>query len=169
MAAFRSELNRREPQDQVAELLSAMRRELVAARAALPEYRSALDRARAELASERSRLEQTQRRGQMAARIGDSETVRVADEWAARYRERVSVLEKKVAAAEAELELRAREADEMKQRFQEADANRILLVAELKHGAGRARTPEDGGGSGAPDADDVEARLQELKRRMGKA
>ena len=36
--AFRQELGTREPEDEIAGLLASMRRELVAARAAIPEY-----------------------------------------------------------------------------------------------------------------------------------
>ncbi|HET7321855.1 MAG TPA: hypothetical protein VFI96_05110, partial [Longimicrobiaceae bacterium] len=141
-------------------------------------------------------------RGELAARIGDEETVRVAEEWTVRHTERVAVLEQKVSAQEAELERRTREAEEMKRRYHEADANRMLLLAELKRGAARERVhgigerlgrseddwarmeekihstqgyadaleeleeepgPPPGGG-----AAEVEDRLRELKRRMGR-
>lgn len=161
VAAFRTEIGRREPEDEVAELLSAMRRELVAARAALPEYTAARDQARAELARERTLLEQTERRGALAERIGDAETVRVAAEFADGHRARVEVLEHRVAAAEAECELRTREAEAMKRRFQEADANRMLLLAELRRGASRERLRgvEQGAGSAFADWERMAERI----------
>lgn len=136
--AFRTEAGRREPEDDVAELLSSMRRELVAARAALPVLAEEAQRSRAELARERDALQQCERRGSMAERIGDAETARVAGEFADRHRERAGVLEKRLAAAEAELALRTREAEEMKRRYQEADSNRFAILAQLR----RARTQQ---------------------------
>jgi hypothetical protein len=202
--AFRAELSRREPEDQVAELLSAMRRELVAARAALPVLAEEATRARAELARERELLEQCERRRAQAERIGDAETVRIAEEFAARHGERARVLEQKAQAAEAEHRLRGREAEEMQRKYQESDANRFVLVSQLRGQATRARMRDrledragpfadfrrmDEAGADAerytealeeleseaappprsgPDPAAVEARLAELKRRMGK-
>jgi phage shock protein A len=138
VAAFRAELGTREPEDEVAELLTAMRRELVAARAAIPEYEARVTRTRAELERERDALTQCERRGTLAEGIGDPETARIAAEFAARHRARIGVLEQTAAAAAAELDLRVREADEMKARYQQADANRFALLAELRR-VGRAR------------------------------
>jgi phage shock protein A len=161
--AFRSELNAMEPEDQVAELLMAMRRELVAARAALPEYEAELSRARSEFARERDALVQCERRGALAARIDDHETVRIAEEFAARHRTRIGVLEQKVAASEAELALRRDEADEMRRRYQEADANRFALLAQLRRSAAQEgmRAATDPGTG--PSADF--ARMQERVER----
>lgn len=145
MGAFRSELSRREPEDQVAELLSAMRREWVAARADLPLLAERIEQARRELARERELLAQTERRGKLAEGK-DAETVRVAAEFAVRHRERIGVLEQKVAAAEAEQALRGREVEEMKQRYTEADGNRFALLAEIRRRQTRARM-----GMGAED------------------
>lgn len=146
--AFRREASVREPEDQVTELLSAMRRELVAARAALPEYDAVASRARADLASERDALAQCERRGAMASRIGDGETARVAEEFAARHRERIAILAPKAEAAEAEAVLRRREADEMVRRYREADANRFALLAQLRQAGAASRMRERMG----PDA-----------------
>lgn len=130
--AFRSEAAKREPEDQVADLLSSMRRELVGARAALPVLAEEVQRTRAELAREHEATEKCERRGAMAARIGDEETARVAGEFAARHRERAGILEKRLDASEAELTLRTREAEEMKRKYQEADANRFAILAQLR-------------------------------------
>jgi phage shock protein A len=201
MSAFRSELSRREPEDQVAELLSAMRREWVAARADLPLYAEKLERARRELVQERELLAQCERRGKLAEGIKDAETVRVAAEFAAHHRERIAVLEQKVAAAQAEQALRGREVEEMKRRYTEADSNRFALLAEIRRRQGQARMsagaeetassfddfgrmeekisdsqayldaldeldPSPPPRTAPPD--DVEERLRQLKREMGK-
>jgi phage shock protein A len=202
VAAFRSELEKREPEDEVAHLLGSMRRELVEARALLPKLEEQLSRARAELAAEREHLERTERRGKLARQINDEETIRIAEEFAVRHREKVVVLEQKVAATEAELALRSREAEEMKRQYQEADANRMELVARLRRGGSQQRIrsvaddavhsfsefermtekmrsrndyidaldelDESPPATPRPDPADVEERLKELKRRMGK-
>jgi phage shock protein A len=202
--AFRNELSSDDPEDQVAALLSAMRRELVATRAALPELSDDIVRVKAELDRERDLLTQCERRAQMAERIGDAETVRVAKEFAERHAGKVDVLEQKLTAAQAELEFRRKEADEMTVRYKEADANRFALLAQLRTAGARRRmrdvTDTDngsfadfdrmrqkveqdasyidagieldeeigGGGPARPAAPDVEERLRELKRRMGR-
>jgi phage shock protein A len=193
-----SELGRREPEDEVAELLSAMRQEMVEARAALPEYARAQEEAERALAKERQALADCERRQGLAERIGDAETARVAAEFAARHAEHVQVLEKRCEAARAERELHAREAEEMMRAYKKADAERFALVARLRSERARGRVA---GASGAlweemarmeesvsdearyadaldelgttppassPPAMDVDARLAELKRRMGK-
>lgn len=197
--AFVAERDLREPEDRVAEMLSAMRRELVEARAALPLFDEAVQKAEAELMRERGAEADCERRRVQAERIGDAETARVAAEWAGRHRERAAVVEEKRAAALAERELRRREADQMARRYREADLQRHALVAELRRreraGLGAAN-PEEGAedplrqweeeiddraaraqaleeldaldrSAPPPVADDVDARLRELKRRMG--
>ena len=161
-AAFLDEAQRREPADEVAGLLAAMRREMVDARAALPLYEKNVQAATAELERERRALDDAVRRGGMASRIGDAETVRVAEEFAERHRKRVAVLEEKVRAADAELQLRRNESDEMMKRYKEADANRFILVSELRRRGVQSRLDP------APPPPDVEDQLAELKRRMGK-
>jgi phage shock protein A len=137
--SFAAEAGRRDPEDRVAELLSAMRQEMVHARAALPEYETHWRRSQAELDRERRHLDDCVRRATLAERIGDAETVRLANEYADRHRARVEVLEAKVKAAEAEHALRTRESQEMTRRYKEADANRFGLLAELRR-QGAART-----------------------------
>lgn len=200
VAAFRAEVGKREPVDEVAELLSSMRRELTATRALLPELAAEVERARLELLRERSELEQCERRGKMAGRIGDHETVRVAAEFSRRHRERIGMLERKVAAAEEEHALRSREAEDMQRKYRAAEADRFRMVAALMRQRAQerqraaatetqnsladfARMEEKiSGDAGRTDAlgeledrppptapgADVDQRLQELKRRMGR-
>ncbi|HET7464346.1 MAG TPA: hypothetical protein VFJ82_24015 [Longimicrobium sp.] len=196
--SFIAEVGKREPEDQVAGLLGAMRREMVEARAQVPLLETHYKAAIVELERERKRLEETERRGAMAQRIGDAETVRVAGEFAEKHRRRVAVLEEKVRAAKAEWELRQQESTEMMAKYKEAEANRFALLGELRRQGARARIDEAGGGALNDDFDrfaqkiedesaydealrgldgddvprpspvsDVDARLEELKRRMG--
>ncbi|HEX6038726.1 hypothetical protein [Longimicrobium sp.] len=205
---FLSELSRREPEDEVVGLLGAMRREMVDARASIPVYEEAVRAAEAELARERRALDDAVRRGGLAEKINDAETVRIASEFADRHRKRVAVLEDKVRAAKAEHELRAVEVQDMMRRYKEADGNRFVLLNEVRRARSQQRMEGMTGGQTFDDysrvtdkleseiaygealdelnamddptppppppsntslADDVEARLQELKRRMGKA
>ncbi|CAN5735849.1 hypothetical protein BH23GEM6_BH23GEM6_16590 [soil metagenome] len=205
LAAFRDELNKREPEDQVSDLLTAMRREMVAARAALPVLKEDIVRSRAELQRERALLEQCERRLKLAERIGDQETVSIAHEFAVKHRERAAVLEQKAAAAEAEEALRTREAEEMQRKYRASDANRFVLVAQLRrqqtaekmggrlndeagpfadfarmeesvldserHAAAAEELDGEMGGGEKPresPASEVEARLEEMKRRLGR-
>jgi len=204
-STFQEEVGRRDPEDQVAELLGAMRREMVEARAALPLLDEAATRAHGELERERRALTDVQRRRGLAERIGDAETVRVADEFAERHTRRIAVLEEKVRAAQAERDLHADEIQRMSRQYKEADANRFALLAQLRTQRAKGTMGSALGGSSAPDddfgrmserleqdahyaealdelsdldappppgptrpsADDIEARLEELKRRMG--
>ncbi len=204
---FVAELGRREPEDEVVGLLGAMRREMVDARASLPLYEEHQRAAEAELVREQRALDDAVRRGGLAQKINDAETVRVAAEFADRHRKRVAVLEEKVRAARAERELRAQEVDDMMRRYKEADANRFVLLNEVRRAQSQQRmsgiagdptfdafdraaekmeseiaygdaldelngldpTPPPPPPSQTSIHDDVEARLQELKRRMGRA
>lgn len=202
--AFLVELGRRDPADHVAELLGGMRREMVQARASLPLYDDAVRAADAELARERKALDDAVRRGGLAEKIGDAETARIAGEFAERHRKRVAVLEEKARAARAEQELRAQEVQDMMRRYKEADANRFVLLNDIRRAQSQARMGDMGEAKAFDDfgraaekietelaydqalgeledlagppppprpsnEDEVEARLQEMKRRMGLA
>jgi phage shock protein A len=157
--SFIAEVGRRDPEDQVAGLLSAMRREMVEVRAQIPLLEENHRAVLAELAGERRRLDDTLRRGAMAERIADAETVRVAGEFAEKHRRRIAVLEEKARAAEAEWKLRQEESAEMMARYKEADANRFALLSELRRQGARGRI-DAAAGPGSPLGDDF-ARMEE--------
>jgi phage shock protein A len=198
--SFMSEVKLREPEDQVAGLLGAMRREMVAVRAEVPALEEQHRGAVAELERERRRLDDVVRRGGMAKRIGDAETVRVAKEFEEKHHRRIAVLEEKVRVTKAEWELRQHESQEMMAKYKEAEANRFALLAELRRQGARGTINAAMGGPGGegddfgraagkiedeaayadalrdldgeeiprrPQPADVDARLEELKRRMG--
>ena len=165
--SFQAELGRSEPEDQVAELLSAMRREMVEARATVPVLEEAAASARAALERERRALADCERRSGLAERIGDAETVRVAGEFAAKHRDRIAVLEEKVRAAEAERDLRRREVAEMSRRYKDAEANRFAMVAQLRTGRAQERMGT-GAGPGSP-LDDLDRAAEEIGRRAAHA
>ncbi len=154
-----------------------MREALVEAKMGLAQSRKARDTADAQLERERATLETVRRRGQLAAGIADAETVRIAADFERKHTERITVLERKLAALREEVSLVERETAEM--------------TAQLKRVTGGAEPPapatpsaEDGGdpmpadlsefdamrrsADGSARASDAERRLADLKRRMGK-
>lgn len=162
-------------------LLAEMKDTLVRARLGLEDLRRALDESRARLAAEERELETVRRRKGLAEGIGDAETVAVAERFERQHLERVEVLRKKVEAQEAELALTDRELHEMTQ--------------ELKGATLGAGTPPPAAGTGGATPDpleddaaalrgefdalarertraardaDVEARLDALKKKMGR-
>ena len=158
--SFITEVGRREPEDQVASLLGAMRREMVEVRAQIPLLEQNHAAAVAELERERARLDETVRRRGQAERIKDAETVRVATEFEEKHRRRIAVLEDKVRAAAAEWELRRDEAQEMMQRYKEADANRFALLSELRRQGARGRIDAAMGGTPLDDFSRAEEKIE---------
>lgn len=165
------------PPDERRHLLGAMRETLVQARVALDDLREGVAATRRRLARERSELETVRRRKALAEGIGDQETVRIAEKFEAQHAERVTVLERKLEVQEHELALTQSEVEEMTQQLKaaaagvgsgmapgtvtgEVDDTRAQLERELE---GLNRTQR----RAAAEAD-AEARLAELKRRMGK-
>jgi len=166
---FRRELSGDEPGDV---RTRAMKREFDAASGVLDKLDGEIRRARREAAEERESEQTCRRREDMARRIGDDETVRIAVEFAVRHAERATVLERKVAVLEEERGLVARDVDGMKQ---------ILAEEGVQQGVssgGRAETVRDVLGEREREDRDfsklerearekaAEERLEELKRRM---
>ena len=157
------------------EVLALMRDAIIQAKVAVRELRSGVEETRKRLAAERDNLETVRRRGRLAAEINDAETVRVAAEYERRHAERAAVLERKLAAQEAEVTLAEQEVADMTARLKAAGAG-------IGPAGNAARVPEadPAAEAAAADADlrrhiDRSAReaqadqlLAELKRRMGK-
>src|SRR5687767_14815950 len=75
---------------------TAMRRDLAAARAALGRLEADLVQARKDLSAEEEAEQTARRRSEMAERIGDADTVRIAVEFAERHAHRAGILRRKV-------------------------------------------------------------------------
>jgi hypothetical protein len=86
--------------------LAAMRRDLNAARKALERLQAEVDQCRAELGEEENQEQVCKRRGELAAGIGDEETVRLAVQWGERHRQRAVILRQKSEVLVAELTMR---------------------------------------------------------------
>lgn len=164
------------PPAQAGASLAQMRDTLVQARVGLGDLRQAIEESQLALTAKERELETVRRRKGQAQSIGDAETIRVAERYEAELASRVDVLTRKLAAQRDELALAEREVSEMTAELRRAiggvtpprsvgaidplaDDHSAALdeLAALERARGRA----------ARDAD-ADARLAELKRKMGK-
>lgn len=160
-------------------MMGMMRDAIVEAKVSVREMREQLEETRRRLATERDELETVRRRGKLAAQIEDAQTMKIAADYERRHEERVTVLERKLAAQEAELGLAEREVEDMTRELKAraAGLGGAAAAAEVGVGEGSPFPPDD---PLEPDAElrgeiDRAARdaraadmLAELKRRMGK-
>jgi hypothetical protein len=157
----------------------AMKTALVHAKLAIDDLHAGVALTRGRLEREQAELATVERRLALAEQVRDAETVAVATPFALQHRERVAVLEAKWSAQVAEVELATRELAEMTAQLKAAAAGvgdgpapRMPSDAELglrddaplhreldalDRAAARTRADED-----------AEARLAELKRKMGR-
>lgn len=155
-----------------------LREALLEAKVGVGAMRSALEATERELALERRQLADAERRGRLAAELPDAETAGLAERFASRHRERVAVLERKLAVQRDELALAEREVADMLQeyrtarpgdRFDSIDAAWRDLEAA---GGGRpGMSPDDDQVREEADRklkDAVEAQLAFLKKKLGK-
>jgi hypothetical protein len=171
-------------------IVAQMKETLVQARMGLDDLRQGVAITRKRLDAERGELETIRRRRTLAQGINDAETVSIAERFERQQGEKVVVLEKKLAAQEAELSLVEREVAEMTAELKAAAAgvgsgSRGSAEPPLSSGAGRGDGVEDvldPEGARLRDelerlererrraAADAEAdeRLAALKRRMGR-
>ncbi|HSJ63396.1 MAG TPA: hypothetical protein VK922_05740 [Gemmatimonadaceae bacterium] len=160
-------------------MVAMMRDAIVEAKVSVREMREQLEETRRRLATERDELETVRRRGKLAAQIEDAQTIQIAADYERRHGERVSVLERKLAAQEAELSLAEREVEEMTRELKAraAGIGGGAAAAEVGEGEGSLFPPDDplepdAGLRGEIDRAARDARaaemLAELKRRMGK-
>lgn len=157
---------------------AALREAILEAKVGLGTMRSALVSTERELVVERRQLDDAERRGRLAADVPDAETVALAEKYAVRHRERVTVLERKLEVQRQELALVERELAEMVSEYRAAPrgsgsdsieaAWRDLQTA----GADRPGLGLDDDPAG-PENDRklkeaVEAQLAFLKKKLGK-
>ena len=136
-----------------------------------------------DIAEERGHLADVERRGQLAAQIPDPETVRVADEFAEKHRERITLLERKLAVQHDEIGLAEQDLVELKRRFDMAtkgleDDGSLASVKQAwreLESAGGQRPETDLEGELLKSQMDrqareaaVEQQLAHLKRKLGR-
>jgi hypothetical protein len=160
-----------------------MKSALVSAKLGVEDLREGAELTRRKLATEREQLATVQRRKTLAEGINDAETVALATKYVQQYADHVAVLERKLEAQEAEAELAERELGEMMTQLKAANAG---VGSNTDPTGGRSREISDAE-LGLPDDsrlhaeldnlartsrrnaadDDAEAKLAELKKRMG--
>lgn len=161
--------------------LQAMRDTLVHAKMALDDLRAQVAATRARLTQEEQEYATVQRRRAMAEEIADAETAGVAAKFEAQLAERVAIRRQKLAVEEQELALAERDIEAMTQDFKAA--TRGVGAAPTSSAASRlddsalglepdealrretdALARQQARAAAEAEAD---ARLAELKRRMG--
>ncbi len=194
---FRKELNRDAVPEAADRLLRAMEKEMVDSRVQLEELADLLERTRQEAAQEEKEVRTCLRREKMARDIGDEETAQIASDFAAKHLRRKDVLDEKASVLERELADRKAEFGEMTEQFKEARVRREALSAsagrtgarerirdaddlfarmdemaerieDFDARAGAAQEMSELDADPPPIRDDVDTRLEELKKRMGR-
>jgi hypothetical protein len=155
---------------------AGMRDALIEAKVGLTRMNEALAASELELVAERKQLDDAERRGRLASAVPDPETVRVAELFAARHRERVEVLVRKIAVQRDELVLAQREIEEMAAEVRKAGSGSasesINAAWRDLEAAGATRPPE--GELSHVEAEQrrrdeaIEAQLAYLKKKLGK-
>jgi hypothetical protein len=157
---------------------AALREAILEAKVGVSTMRRALEATERELVLEQRQLADAERRGRLAAEVPDAETVALAERFATRHRERVTVLEHKLVVQREELALAEREVAEMLGEYRGArpgaGSDSIETAWRDLETAGGERP-----GSGLDEdvgraekdrklKEAVEAQLEFLKKKMGK-
>lgn len=133
---FKHELHRDDVPPTVDRLLLAMQGELAQARDLVAALERQIAEARAQAEQDRTEEATCRRRAELASKVGDEETARIALEYAVRHERRRVVLERKVVALDEEKGLRVIELEEMTARIEDARSKRDHLAEAA--GSGRA-------------------------------
>lgn len=155
--------------------VAAMKDALVHARMGLDDLRQGLAHSQQRLQSEEAELATVERRKGLAEQIGDAETVSVAERFAQHHRDRVDVLRRKAQVQVDELGLAENDVREMTQQLKLAATGApaapmtATITDELEPDAALKRDLDSMSRSSkrAAAEQDADARLAELKRRMG--
>jgi hypothetical protein len=171
-------INRATPPEERREAVYRMRDTLVRAKMSLADLRAALEQTRQQLSREERELETMRRRKQLATDIHDDETVALASRYESVHGERVTVLQRKVAAQTDELALVEREVEAMTAEMRQALASGAVSSEPPPASALDVDTPEGAREALATEFDqlgrararaerdaEAERRLEELKRR----
>ena len=128
IANFKEELAREEVPGTVDRLFLGMKNELAEARAHLASLEKQIEQTRVQVARDEKEEATCRRRGEMARKVDDEETARIAFEYATRYERRREVLERKVVALDDERVIRAADLKEMADRLRAAQNKRDTLA-----------------------------------------
>ena len=174
LEAFLRQHTRPDPRARAA----ALRDAILEAKVGVGTMRHAIVATERELVIEQRQLADAERRGRLAAELPDPETLAVAERFAVRHRERVTVLEHKLAVQREELALAEREVEEMVAEYRLArpgsgsDSVEAAWRELQSAGGDRPGTDLDDDTGGADHArkveEAVEAQLAFLKKKLGK-
>lgn len=152
------------------EQAAGLREALIEFKIGIGQVRETLERAERELEVARRDAADYARRGQLAVEIDDKETVRVAEEYAGKARERVDLLERKVIVLRDELQMGERDYEATKLRFQAAARGAPLDAPPpadpLADPDGMSSTDKLMMDQRAREAA-VDAQLEHLKKKLG--
>ena len=148
------------PEDEIDDLLRAMRSELIQTKARIPELEEQIKLYRKRLAAEFEKVEECERRAAQAEAIEDEETVTVAREFKAKHVSRAEVAQQRLVAAEADLALQKQTVVEQMSQLKSAMARKDAIAAQARRG----RAIDNLRGGGASAVDDFE-RLEEQMTR----
>ena len=164
-------------------VFARMKSTIVQAQMGVDDLRDALSFSQKKLAAEESELATVRRRKELAAGINDAETLAVAEKFEKQHAEKASILQGKVEVQTRELDLAERELSEMKAELRaamagvspgptpEQQAERELDESMGDASAARTREEIDSLARQRARADrdaDAQAKLEELKKKMGK-
>jgi len=166
------------------DIAGRMREALIEAKAGLGTMRDALAASEREAEALGREVETAQRRRALAAGINDQETVEIADRYLAKHQEHAAVLAKKVAAQREEVALAERDVAEMTAQLEEVTRRKGGIEGERSSQTAWAALGQAGMDRPELDAEqealkarmdraareaNADAKLEELKRRMGKS
>ncbi len=137
------------PEDEIDDLLRAMRSELIETKARIPELEKQIALYRKRLMGELEKVEECERRATQAEAIGDEETVKVAREFKAKHVSRAEVAQQRLEAAEADLALQKQTVAEQMSQLKSSIARKDAIAAQARRG--RAIGNLRGGGENAVD------------------
>ncbi len=148
------------PEEEIDDLLRAMRSELIESKARIPEIEEQIKLHGKRLEAELRKVDECERRETQAEAIGDEETVTVARDFKAKHVSRAEIAHQKLEAAKAELALQNQTVAEQTGQLKSALARKDAIAVQARRG--RAIDNLRGGGESA--VDDFE-RLEEQMNR----
>lgn len=134
---FNKELSREQVPETVDKLIGGMVDEIASAKAHAASLEEQI--AKTHAATERARTEAARyrRQGEMAAKIDDAETAKVATDFADKAEKHLAVLEQKGVALKAELDFMNAEVEQMMVKVKEAQAKKATLTATTGRSSAR--------------------------------
>jgi phage shock protein A len=154
---FNKELNRDDIPDVVDKLLYQMQEEITDAKAQIYTLEEQIKKALQLADLEEKEVGTCRRREEMARRIGDEDTAKVAAEFAEKHERRRAIQAQKALALKQEMEMKKAEVEDMMEKFKEARSKRAALSATT----GRAQARDS-----MSEADDLFAQLDRMAEKI---